>query len=281
MAAGRLRARPDQRLITTGADGADTFGAPLAQTPFLLTGKVAAITGASRGIGKSVARSLASAGAAVALMARDELALQQMHQELVAEQLQAELFAIDVADVASIDATFERVRSSMGSLDILINNAGVEQICPSLDVAESLWDRIVGTNLKGAFFCAQAAARRMQHGGAIINICSLTSEIGVPGAAAYGASKSGLAGLTRTLATEWAARGIRVNGIGPGYFRTALTEVFYQDELWQRQMLEKIPLRRFGKLEDLNGAALFLCSDAASYITGQILYVDGGYLASI
>jgi gluconate 5-dehydrogenase len=121
----------------------------------------------------------------------------------------------------------------------------------------------------------------MQHGGAIINMCSLTSEIGVPGAAAYGASKSGLAGLTRTLATEWAAQGIRVNGIGPGYFRTALTEVFYKDERWQTQMLEKIPLRRFGKLEDLNGAVLFLCSDAASYITGQILYVDGGYLASI
>ncbi len=254
---------------------------PLAQTPFLLTGKVAAITGASRGIGRSVARALASAGAAVALMARDEPALREMHQELVAEELRAELFVIDVADVASIDATFERVRSSMGRLDILINNAGVEQICPSLDVAEPLWDRIVGTNLKGAFFCAQAAARRMQHGGAIINMCSLTSEIGVPGAAAYGASKSGLAGLTRTLATEWAARGIRVNGIGPGYFRTALTEVFYKDERWQTQMLEKIPLRRFGKPEDLNGAVLFLCSDAASYITGQILYVDGGYMASI
>jgi NAD(P)-dependent dehydrogenase (short-subunit alcohol dehydrogenase family) len=253
----------------------------MAQTPFLLTGKVAAVTGASRGIGKSVARALASAGAAVALMARDEQALHEMHQDLVSEQLNAELFAIDVADVGSIDATFERIRGRLGRLDILINNAGVEQICPSLDVAEPLWDRIVGTNLKGAFFCAQAAARRMPQGGAIVNMCSLTSEVGVPGAAAYGASKAGLAGLTRALATEWAARGIRVNGIGPGYFRTALTEGFYKDERWQTQMLEKIPLRRFGKLEDLNGAVVFLCSDAASYITGQILYVDGGFLASI
>ena len=169
----------------------------------------------------------------------------------------------------------------MGRIDILVNNAGVEQICPSLEVDEALWDRIVGTNLKGAFFCAQAAARRMQNGGAILHMCSLTREVGVPGAAAYGASKSGLASLTRTLATEWAVRGIRVNGIGPGYLRTALTESFYEDQGWQTRMLEKIPLRRFGKLDDLSGAAVFLCSDAASYITGQVLYVDGGYLASI
>jgi len=120
----------------------------------------------------------------------------------------------------------------------------------------------------------------MANGGSILNVCSLTSEVGIAGAAPYGASKSGLAGLTRALATEWAAKGIRVNGIGPGYFRTALTEPFYQDEQWQCAMLQKIPQRRFGRLEDLGGAAVFLCSDAAAYITGQILYIDGGYLAS-
>jgi NAD(P)-dependent dehydrogenase (short-subunit alcohol dehydrogenase family) len=114
-----------------------------------------------------------------------------------------------------------------------------------------------------------------------LNVCSLTSEVGIGGAAAYGASKSGLAGLTRSLATEWAGLGIRVNAIGPGYFRTALTEPFYQSESWQQAMLEKIPLRRFGQLDDLGGAAVFLCSDAAAYITGQILYVDGGYLAAL
>jgi NAD(P)-dependent dehydrogenase (short-subunit alcohol dehydrogenase family) len=256
-------------------------GAIMQRRDLILTGKVAAVTGASRGIGKSLAGALARAGASIALMARDEHTLQETHRELLAEGLRALPFCIDVDDATCIDSTFERVHSSMGQIDILVNNAGVEQLCPSLEVAEALWDRIVGTNLRGAFFCAQAAARRMKNGGAILNLCSLTCEVGVPGAAAYGASKSGLAGLTRTLAAEWAARGIRVNGIGPGYFRTALTESFYEDQRWQTQMLEKIPLRRFGKLDDLNGAAVFLCSDAASYITGQILYIDGGYLASI
>ena len=189
--------------------------------------------------------------------------------------------AADVTEAKGIDSAFDAAQRALGRVDILINNAGVEQLCASLDVTESLWDRIVDTNLKGAFFCAQAAARRMTHGGSIINICSLTSEVGVAGAAAYGASKSGLAGLTRALATEWAADGIRVNGIGPGYFRTALTESFYRDPEWESAMLNKIPLRRFGQLHDLGGAAVFLCSDAAAYVTGQILYVDGGFLAAL
>ncbi len=207
--------------------------------------------------------------------------LADTHRELAADRYSVAPFCVDVENTKSIDAAFEKIRTSMGRIDILINNAGIEQACPSLDVDETLWDHIVGTNLKGAFFCAQAAARRMENGGAIVNICSLTSEVGVPCAAPYGASKSGLAGLTRALATEWAAKGIRVNGIGPGYFRTALTESFYEDAQWQKRMLEKIPLRRFGNLDDLQGASVFLCSDAAAYITGQILYVDGGFLASI
>ncbi len=186
-----------------------------------------------------------------------------------------------MSEIATIGPALARVIGHFGRLDVLINNAGVEELCASVDVSEALWDRILGTNLKGAFFCAQRAAELMTDGGCIVNVCSLTSEVGVPGAAPYGASKSGLAGLTRTLATEWAPRGIRVNGIGPGYFRTALTESFYEDERWQEAMLNKIPLRRFGRLPDLAGATVFLCSDAASYITGQVLYIDGGYLAAI
>jgi NAD(P)-dependent dehydrogenase (short-subunit alcohol dehydrogenase family) len=239
------------------------------------------VTGASRGIGAAVATAMAKAGASVALLGRDMGALADTQTALSALGCTAMRAAADVASHSSIEEAFAEVFRSMSRIDILVNNAGVEQPCASLDVTEALWDRIVDTNLKGAFFCAQAAARRMVNGGSILNVCSLTSEVGIAGAAPYGASKSGLAGLTRALATEWAAKGIRVNGIGPGYFRTALTEPFYQDEQWRRAMLEKIPQRRFGLLDDLGGAAVFLCSDAAAYITGQILYIDGGYLAAL
>ncbi|HXA36800.1 MAG TPA: SDR family oxidoreductase [Steroidobacteraceae bacterium] len=248
---------------------------------FSLRGRVAVVTGASRGIGSSLASALAHAGAAIALLGRDERSLAELHAALAARGCSVMHVTADVGVKSSIDAAFEHIVRSMPRLDILINNAGVEQSCPSLEVSEALWDRIVDTNLKGAFFCAQAAARHMPNGGSVINVCSLTSEVGVAGAAPYGASKSGLAGLTRTLATEWAPKGIRVNGIGPGYFRTALTESFYLDEQWQHEMLAKIPLRRFGRLDDLGGAAVFLSSEAAAYITGQILYVDGGYMAAL
>jgi NAD(P)-dependent dehydrogenase (short-subunit alcohol dehydrogenase family) len=248
---------------------------------FSLSGKVAAVTGASRGVGAALASALARAGAAVALLGRDAQALSAAQGALAAQGRSVMQVTADVGVNSSIEAAFDAVLGSMSRIDILINNAGVEEPCASLDVSEALWDRIIDTNLKGAFFCAQAAARRMTHGGSILNVCSLTSEVGIPGAAPYGASKSGLAGLTRTLATEWAAKGIRVNGIGPGYFRTALTESFYQDEQWQRAMLQRIPQRRFGRLDDLGGAAVFLCSDAAAYITGQILYIDGGYMAAL
>jgi len=248
---------------------------------FSVSGRVAVVTGASRGIGKALGLALAAAGATVALLARDRDRLTRATREFTDEGYRALPFTVDVAEHSTIEPVFDAIGDALGRIDILVNNAGTEQLCASSNVGEALWDRIIDTNLKGAFFCAQAAARHMRSGGAILNLCSLTSEVGVPGAAAYGASKSGLAGLTRTLATEWAAQGIRVNGLGPGYFRTDLTEAFYADEQWQAQMLGKIPLRRFGELADLTGAAVFLCSPAAAYITGQILYVDGGYLAAI
>jgi NAD(P)-dependent dehydrogenase (short-subunit alcohol dehydrogenase family) len=250
---------------------------------FNLSGRKAVVTGASRGIGQAIAEALASAGADVALTAREVGSLDETAARLNKLGRNAPVFALDVRDTEAAGTVMTAAAEALGGLDILVNNAGYEEVRSSLNVDEALWDRIVDTNLKGAFFCAQAAARRMSQrgGGAIINLCSLTSFVGVPTAVAYGASKSGLMGMTHALATEWARLGIRVNAIAPGYFRTAMTDVFYKDEDWQQAMLAKIPQRRFGAMGDVAGAVIFLASDASAYITGTCIPIDGGYLASI
>ncbi len=250
---------------------------------FDLSGKVALVTGGSRGIGAALARGLAAAGADVAVTARDAERLGDTCRAIEALGRRAWATAVDAGSANSIQAGIRALEERTGPIDILVNNAGIEEVRPSLEVDEALWDRIVDTNLKGAFFTARAVGRGMaeRRQGVILNLASLTSEVGVPTATPYGSSKSGLLGMARALATEWAPLGIRVNALGPGYFRTALTEAFYADESWRQAMLPKIPQGRFGELDDLVGPAVFLCSDAARYITGQCLYVDGGYLAAI
>jgi NAD(P)-dependent dehydrogenase (short-subunit alcohol dehydrogenase family) len=238
------------------------------------------VTGASRGIGRAIAEALAAAGADVAVTARDASRLDGTASAIRALGRRAEVVALDVTRVVGCRDAVRKAAAALGGLDILVNNAGVERVMPSLDLDEETWDLILDTNLKGAFFCAQAAAREMK-GGSILNVCSLTSERGIPTAVPYGSSKSGLLGMTRALAAEWAPLGIRVNAIAPGYFRTELTEAFYQSSDWQERMLGKIPVGRFGQLDDLAGAAVFLLSDAAAYVTGACLPVDGGTLAAL
>jgi NAD(P)-dependent dehydrogenase (short-subunit alcohol dehydrogenase family) len=251
---------------------------------FSLEGKCVLVTGASRGIGQAIALGMARAGALVAAAARTRTGLAETAQLAQAQGHKFVSIEMDVADATACQRGVRDAVDALGGLDVLVNNAGIEEVRPSFEVDEALWDRILDTNLKGAFFCAQAAGKAMVatgRGGSQINLCSLTSEVGVPTAVPYGSSKSGLLGMTRALSTEWASLGIRVNGIAPGYFRTALTEQFYRDEAWQAAMRQKIPMARFGKLDDLVGAAIFLASAASVYVTGQCLAVDGGYLASI
>jgi NAD(P)-dependent dehydrogenase (short-subunit alcohol dehydrogenase family) len=250
---------------------------------FDLSGRNALVTGGSRGLGQAIATALAQMGANVCVTSRDAAALEPTLNQIAQVGVQGRALELDVKNAQATQQAIDDLASEF-PLDILVNNAGLEHVSASLNVDEAIWDSIVDTNLKGSFFCAQSVARHMSRrgrGGAIINVCSLTSYVGIPTAVPYGASKSGLLGMTRALSAEWASAGIRVNAIAPGYFRTQMTENFYADQSWSDSMLNKIPQRRFGEMHDIGGAVVFLASDASAYITGQCIAIDGGFLASI
>ena len=251
---------------------------------FDLTGRVAAVTGANAGIGQGIALALAEAGADIAAIGRTPATETAALIEALGRR--CELVSADLSSIAPVGAAVDAVVDGLGRLDILVNNAGIIRREDALDFTEADWDAVIDTNLKAPFFLAQAAARHMtgwssQNGrrGKIINVASMLSFQGGVRVPSYTASKSGLAGLTKLLANEWAAKGINVNAIAPGYIATANTAALQADETRHRQILERIPEGRWGDPADIGGAAVFLASSAADYVQGHILAVDGGWLA--
>lgn len=246
--------------------------------PFDLTGKIALVTGASRGLGKHFALALARAGADVAITSRTLASLDGTKQEITALGRRVLPVALDVRDHASIESCVAATHAHFGRIDILINNAGCNIRKPALAVTWEDWNTILDTNLRGPFFVAQAVARHMvaAGGGRIVNIGSVTSVAGSAGLGPYGASRGGIKQLTMSLAADWGPQGVTVNCLAPGWFKTAQNAVMYENADWIRYLSDKIPLRRPGAMDDLTGALIFLSSDASAYVTGQTLLVDGG-----
>ncbi len=245
---------------------------------FDLSGQVALVTGTSRGLGQYFARALAHAGADLALTSRDQKALLAFAQEMQSLGRKAFRVDLDVRDHASIEAAVAAVDQHFGKIDILVNNAGCNIRKPALDVTWDDWNTILDTNLRGSFFVAQAVARGMisRGYGRIINIGSVTSVAGFAGLAPYGASRGGIKQLTMSLADDWGKHGVTVNCLAPGWFRTKQNQVLYDNQAWVEYITDRIPLKRPGLPNDLDGAIVFLASESSRYITGQTLLVDGG-----
>jgi NAD(P)-dependent dehydrogenase (short-subunit alcohol dehydrogenase family) len=251
--------------------------------PFDLTGKAAIVTGASSGLGRHFARTLARAGAKVALAARRVDALGELARQIEAFDGRAIPMALDVTDAESVRACVEAAETELGPISILVNNAGIAHVETALDVAEADWDRVIDTNLKGAWLMAQETARhmaRLGHGGSIVNVASILGLAATGQLAAYCASKAALINLTRALAVDLARDGIRVNALAPGYVETDMNREFLTSPAGEA-VKKHIPQRRFGRPEDLDGALLLLASEASRHMTGSVVVVDGGQSAGL
>ena len=249
---------------------------------FDLSGKVALVTGASSGLGVHFARTLADAGASVAIAARRADRLASLQAELQQGGAKALAVDLDVQSAESIAAAFDKVEATLGPVDILVNNAGISIVKPALDMPEADWDSVVDTNLRGAWLMTQTAAKRWvaaKRPGSIVNIASILGLRTIGQVAPYNASKAGLIHLTRALAMEWARYQIRVNAICPGYIETEMNGDFWKTPGGQR-LIDRIPQRRIGQPEHLDGALLLLASEAGAFMTGSIITVDGGHTVS-
>ena len=250
---------------------------------FDLTGRLALVTGSSRGIGHGLARGLAAAGARVIVNGRDGDRLNEAAAALCADG--ADVFArpFDVTDEGAVEAAVAEIESDVGPIDILVNNAGVHGSVSLEDLSVDDWHRVLNGNLTGAFVVGRAVARRMipRGRGKIVNICSLMSEVARPTIAAYTTSKGGLKALTKAMCVDWARHNIQANGIGPGYYATEMTRALRGEPDFDAWVRRRTPAGRWGKVDDLVGAAVFLAAPASDFVNGQILYVDGGLLAAI
>lgn len=248
---------------------------------FRLDGKVALVTGAGQGIGQAIAAGLAVFGAKVAVLDRDRARATEVAAGIESNGARSLALVADVTSIEQVGAAFAECKRTLGPVSVLVNSAGIWSITPALDLTLEAWDRTLSVNLTGVLLCSNAAARQMIEGGSrgcIVNIASIASQTAPKGRAAYVTSKHGLIGLTKVLAHEWAEHGIRVNAIGPGFHTTPMTAAWRSDPAVRADLLAKIPLRRLADPAELVGPAVFLASEASSYVTGQTIYSDGGRL---
>jgi gluconate 5-dehydrogenase len=250
---------------------------------FDLTGRTALITGSSAGIGFALARGLAGAGARIVLNARNADKLEAAAATLRGEGADIVTASFDVTSGEAVKEAVDRIERDIGPIDILINNAGMQRRAPLDQFEEAHWHELMKTNLDSVFLVGQAVARHMigRKRGKIVNVCSVQSELGRPGIAPYTASKGAVKMLTKGMAIDWGQHGIQVNGLGPGYFKTELNEALVKTEDFSKWLIGRTPSRRWGDVEDLVGAAVFLSSAASNFVNGHILYVDGGVTAQL
>jgi gluconate 5-dehydrogenase len=250
---------------------------------FKLDGRVALVTGSSAGIGEALARGLAKAGAEVVINGRRQELVDKVVQSLIDAGQKAHAAPFDVTDPQAAAVAIENIETHVGPIAILVNNAGIQRRESLEAFDEAAWRELMSTNLDSVFYVSKPVANKMipRRRGSIINICSVQSELGRPSIAPYAASKGGLKMLTKGMAVDWGQYGIRVNGLGPGYFATELNAALVADEKFSSWLCDRTPLGRWGNVQELVGAAVFLSSDAASFVTGHVLYVDGGVTARL